>query len=82
MIRVVKLGLKVIGVNNCNLESFEVDFGIIGWLWSMVFEGIIICVLSGINFYDDVLSLKKDGVNVVLVGEFIMCVLDVIKFIS
>jgi anthranilate synthase/indole-3-glycerol phosphate synthase/phosphoribosylanthranilate isomerase len=82
MTRAVKLGSKVIGVNNRNLESFEVDLGTTGRLRSMVPEGTIICALSGINSHDDVLSSKKDGVNAVLVGESIMRAPDATKFIS
>ncbi|KAK0386225.1 hypothetical protein NLU13_6062 [Sarocladium strictum] len=82
MTRAVKLGSKVIGVNNRNLESFEVDLGTTGRLRSMVPEGTIICALSGINSHDDVLSSKKDGVDAVLVGESIMRAPDATKFIS
>lgn len=82
MTRAVKLGSKAIGVNNRNLESFEVDLGTTGRLRSMVPEGTIICALSGINTHEDVLSSKKDGVNAVLVGESIMRAPDAIKFIS
>jgi anthranilate synthase/indole-3-glycerol phosphate synthase/phosphoribosylanthranilate isomerase len=82
MTRAVKLGSKVIGVNNRNLESFEVDLGTTGRLRSMVPESTIICALSGINTHDDVLSSKKDGVNAILVGESIMRAPDATKFIS
>ncbi|KAH6969677.1 hypothetical protein HG530_013979 [Fusarium avenaceum] len=78
----VKLGAKVIGVNNRNLESFEVDLNTTGRLRSMVPETTIICALSGINTYDDVLMNKRDGVNAVLVGEAIMKAPDASVFIS
>lgn len=82
MTRAVALGSKAIGVNNRNLESFEVDLGTTGRLRSMVPDGTIICALSGINSHEDVLSSKKDGVNAVLVGESIMRAPDATKFIS
>ncbi|KAM0349438.1 hypothetical protein ACHAPU_003847 [Fusarium lateritium] len=78
----VKLGAKVIGVNNRNLESFEVDLNTTGRLRSMVPETTIICALSGINTHDDVLMNKRDGVNAVLVGEAIMKAPDASVFIS
>ncbi|KAL6851070.1 anthranilate synthase / indole-3-glycerol phosphate synthase [Amphichorda felina] len=78
----VKLGSKVIGVNNRNLESFEVDLKTTSRLRSMVPENVIICALSGINTYQDVLENKKDGVNAVLVGEAIMRSPDATQFIS
>ncbi|KAK6855845.1 Multifunctional tryptophan biosynthesis protein [Apiospora arundinis] len=68
----IELGSKVIGVNNRNLESFEVDLGTTGRLRSLVPKETIICALSGINTYDDVVANHKDGVNAVLVGEAIM----------
>lgn len=78
----VNLGSKVIGVNNRNLESFEVDLKTTSRLRSMVPESTVICALSGINTYQDVLENKKDGVNAVLVGEAIMRAPDATQFIS
>ncbi|KAG4221903.1 Multifunctional tryptophan biosynthesis protein, partial [Phytophthora cactorum] len=45
----VELGAKVIGVNNRNLESFEVDLSTTSRLRSLVPKETIICALSGIN---------------------------------
>lgn len=78
----VKLGAKVIGVNNRNLESFEVDLDTTSRLRRMVPEDAVICALSGINTHEDVLMCKKDGVNAVLVGEAIMRAPDATKFIT
>lgn len=78
----VKLGSQVIGVNNRNLENFEVDLETTGRLRSMVPDTTIIAALSGINSYQDVLLNKKDGVNAVLVGEAIMRAPDASVFIS
>lgn len=82
MTMAVKLGSKVIGVNNRNLESFEVDLNTTGRLRGMVPENTLICALSGINTYQDVLANKSDGVNAVLVGEAIMRAPDASVFIS
>ncbi|KEZ41609.1 Anthranilate synthase component 2 [Scedosporium apiospermum] len=78
----VKLGSKVIGVNNRNLESFEVDLDTTGRLRSMVPESTILCALSGINSHKDVVMCKNDGVNAVLVGEAIMRAPDASVFIQ
>lgn len=78
----VKLGSKAIGVNNRNLESFEVDLNTTSRLRSMVPENTIICALSGINTHKDVVMCKDDGINAVLVGEAIMRAPDASKFIS
>lgn len=82
MTAAVNLGSKAIGVNNRNLESFEVDLKTTSRLRSMVPENTIICALSGINTYQDVLENKNDGVNAVLVGEAIMRAPDATQFIS
>lgn len=81
MTTAVKLGSKVIGVNNRNLETFEVDLGTTRSLRSMVPKETIICALSGINTHADVQDCKNDGVNAVLVGEAIMRAPDASKFI-
>ncbi|KAH8668372.1 N-anthranilate isomerase [Xylariales sp. PMI_506] len=78
----VELGSKAIGVNNRNLESFEVDLSTTTRLRSLVPKETIICALSGINTYEDVLSNHKDGVNAVLVGEAIMRAPDASEFIQ
>lgn len=78
----VKLGAKVIGVNNRNLESFEVDLGTTGRLRSMVPKETFLCALSGINNHQDVLDSIKDGVNGILVGEAIMRAPDASVFIQ
>ncbi|KAM4068115.1 indole-3-glycerol phosphate synthase domain-containing protein [Hirsutella rhossiliensis] len=82
MTTAVKLGSRVIGVNNRNLENFEVDLDTTGRLRRMVPESTLICALSGINTHDDVLMNKNDGVNAVLVGEAIMRAPDASVFIS
>ncbi|PNY24574.1 Multifunctional tryptophan biosynthesis protein [Tolypocladium capitatum] len=82
MTTAVKLGSKAIGVNNRNLESFEVDLSTTGRLRSMVPGNTLICALSGINSHKDVLMNKSDGVNAVLVGEAIMRAPDASVFIS
>lgn len=78
----IELGSKVVGVNNRNLESFEVDLKTTSRLRSLVPKEVIICALSGINTHDDVLDNHKDGVNAVLVGEAIMRAPDASEFIQ
>ncbi|KAK4456021.1 indole-3-glycerol phosphate synthase-domain-containing protein [Podospora aff. communis PSN243] len=81
MATAISLGAKIIGVNNRNLESFEVDLGTTGRLRSMVPAGTFLCALSGINSHKDVLDCKEDGVDGVLVGEAIMRAPDASQFI-
>ncbi|KAJ4292169.1 anthranilate synthase / indole-3-glycerol phosphate synthase [Collariella sp. IMI 366227] len=77
----IKLGAKAIGVNNRNLENFEVDLGTTGRLRSMVPKDTFLCALSGINSHQDVLDCKRDNINGVLVGEAIMRAPDASQFI-
>lgn len=81
MLVAVELGAKVVGVNNRNLESFEVDLNTTSRLRSMVPKETIICALSGINSHQDVLACRNDGINAVLVGEAIMRAPDASQFI-
>lgn len=78
----VGLGAKVIGVNNRNLASFEVDLETTSRLMSHVPETTIVCALSGISGPQDVDSYKKNGVGAVLVGEALMRASDKPKFIA
>jgi anthranilate synthase/indole-3-glycerol phosphate synthase/phosphoribosylanthranilate isomerase len=66
------MGSKVIGVNNRDLTSFEVDLGTTSRLMEAVPESTIVCALSGIAGPQDVSAYAKDGVKAVLVGEALM----------
>lgn len=77
----VKLGSKVIGVNNRNLTTFEVDLETTSRLLDQVPKATIICALSGISGAKDVEAYQKNGVGAVLVGEALMRAQDTAKFI-
>lgn len=68
----VELGAEVVGVNNRDLTSFEVDLGTTSRLMDLVPESTIVCALSGISGPKDVEAYKKDGVKAILVGEALM----------
>lgn len=78
----VKLGSKVIGVNNRNLTSFEVDLDTTSRLMDMVPAETVVCALSGISGPKDVEPYTKNGVSAVLVGEALMRASDTAQFIS
>ncbi|MCJ1281428.1 bifunctional tryptophan synthase trp1 [Xylographa opegraphella] len=78
----VKLGAKVIGVNNRNLTSFEVDLGTTSRLMDKVSSSTIVCALSGISGPEDVRAYKSHGVRGVLVGEALMRSSNVNIFVS
>lgn len=77
----VQLGARVVGVNNRNLESFEVDLSTTGRLRGMVPSDVQLAALSGINTHADVLACVSDGVSAILVGEAIMRAPDAGAFI-
>lgn len=77
----VKLGAQVIGVNNRDLTSFEVDLGNTSRLLGQVPKETIVCALSGISGPKDVEAYQKNGVGAVLVGEALMRAKDTALFI-
>ncbi|KAL4806702.1 indole-3-glycerol phosphate synthase-domain-containing protein [Aspergillus unguis] len=78
----VDLGSQVIGVNNRDLTSFEVDLGTTSRLMDQVPESTIVCALSGISGPKDVEAYKKDGVKAILVGEALMRASDTTAFVA
>lgn len=78
----VKLGSKVIGVNNRNLVNFEVDLETTSRLMDMVPKDTIVCALSGIASPKDVEPYTMSGVGAVLVGEALMRASNTAQFIS
>lgn len=77
----VKLKAKVIGVNNRNLRSFEVDLDTTSRLLGQVPQGTVVCALSGISSATDVENYKNNGVGAVLVGEALMRAAEPVAFI-
>ncbi|KAI5801522.1 indole-3-glycerol phosphate synthase-domain-containing protein [Peziza echinospora] len=69
----LKIGSKVIGVNNRDLHCFKVDLGTTSGLVSMIDpKEVVLCALSGISTRADVERYEKDGVGAILVGESLM----------
>ena len=78
----VDLGSEVIGVNNRDLTSFEVDLGTTSRLMDQVPETTIVCALSGILGPKDVEAYKQEGVKAILVGEALMRAPDTSAFVA
>ena len=78
----IELGAKVIGVNNRNLTSFEVDLGTTSRLMDLVPQETVVCALSGISGPHDVQAYKKSGVGAVLVGEALMRATNTTAFVK
>lgn len=65
-------GAEIIGINNRDLDTFEVNLQTTLELAPLVPEGCITVSESGISSTDDIGLLKKCGVNAVLVGTSLM----------
>jgi indole-3-glycerol phosphate synthase len=67
--RAVRAGAEIIGVNNRNLRSFEVDLGTSERLIPLIPEGRVAVAESGIRGHDDIKRLAAAGAHAVLIGE-------------
>jgi indole-3-glycerol phosphate synthase len=79
MMRALAARAQVVGVNNRNLQTFEVDFDNTARLRDMVPAQIAMVGESGIKGETDVRRLKEIGVDAILVGETLVRSKDVIK---
>lgn len=68
----VKIGARIIGVNNRNLKNFSVDIDNSARLRSLVPKDRIFVSESGIKTAEDVENLRKIGANAALIGETLM----------
>ncbi len=65
-------GARIVGVNNRNLKTFEVDPETCIRLRPLVPNDIIFVAESGISSREDIVRLRDAGVNAVLIGETLM----------
>ncbi|KAI8147349.1 N-anthranilate isomerase [Fennellomyces sp. T-0311] len=82
MARANALGAQVIGVNNRNLHSFDVDMETTTRLAKMVPKDTILCALSGIASRADVEPMVAQGVRAILVGESLMRAWNLKEFVA
>ncbi len=69
-------GAKIIGVNNRNLKNFSVDFSNSARLRELVPPEKIFVAESGVKTPADISTLKKIGVDAVLISETLMRAAD------
>jgi indole-3-glycerol phosphate synthase len=67
--RASALGARIIGINNRDLRTFEIDLAVTERLAPDVPEGAVLVGESGIFSREDVDRLHRAGVHAVLVGE-------------
>lgn len=71
-LRAIKAGAKIIGVNNRDLRTFQVDMHNSIKLRSMAPEHILFVSESGIQTSEDIGILRENKVDAVLIGETLM----------
>ena len=70
--RAVDLGARLIGINNRNLTTFEVDIETTERLSEEVPDGIVLVSESGLKTRGDTQRVFDSGCNAILVGEALM----------
>ena len=74
--RAVAAGARVVGVNNRDLRSFDVDFGRSIDLRPTVPADVLFVSESGVRTRADIAALEAAGVDAVLIGETLMRAAD------
>jgi indole-3-glycerol phosphate synthase len=70
-------GVRLIGINNRNLSTFEVSLATTERLHPMIPAGITVVAESGIFSADDVSRLQKADIDAILVGEALVTAPDI-----
>ncbi|MDE2951449.1 MAG: indole-3-glycerol phosphate synthase TrpC [Chloroflexota bacterium] len=69
MERALRLGAKLIGINNRDLKTFNVDLETTARLAGMVDDDVVLVAESGIRDAADVRTMASFGADAILVGE-------------
>ncbi|MDR1252782.1 MAG: indole-3-glycerol phosphate synthase TrpC [Treponema sp.] len=80
--RALRAGARIIGINNRDLKTFNVDPGLTACLRKFIPDGILTVAESGIKSPEDVRPLKDLGIDAVLVGESLMRAADKKRFLT
>jgi indole-3-glycerol phosphate synthase len=70
--KALSIGVDIIGINNRNLHTFEVNLGCSKKLLPFIPENVVRVSESGIHTLKDILLLKGLGADAVLLGEVLM----------
>ena len=76
--RALAAGADLVGINNRDLRSFEVDLGVTERLAARVPPGVLVVAESGIFTPQEVARLEAAGAAAVLVGESLMREADLV----
>ncbi len=75
--KVLKFGVDIIGINNRNLHTFQINLERSKNLVPFIPEGVVRVSESGISSFKEVLLLKGLGIDAVLVGSTFMTAEDI-----
>lgn len=70
--RILPLNPKIVGINNRNLDSLEINFKISESILPQLSDEIVKIVESGIKDYRDIVYFKSLGADAFLIGETIL----------
>lgn len=70
--RAIDAGAEIVGINNRDLATFEIDLSVTERLSEEVPSDVLVVSESGIKSIADAARVKASGVNAILVGEALM----------
>lgn len=70
--RAMAADVDLVGINNRDLETFEIDPGVTERLYPLVSQEVTLVSESGISGVEDIRRLSRLGVDAVLIGEHFM----------
>ena len=70
--KVLETEAAIIGINNRNLDTLEIDLNTTFQLFALIPKGKIVVSESGIKTRTDVLRLEESGIDAILIGETLM----------
>jgi indole-3-glycerol phosphate synthase len=76
--RALAVDPRIVGVNNRNLQTFEVDFENTARLRQMIPADVVVVGESGLKTAEDVMAMRDRGVDAILVGEALVKSKDVL----
>jgi indole-3-glycerol phosphate synthase len=76
--RALACDVKIIGINNRNLDTMTVDINVTGRLCPLIPRERIVVSESGISKRGDIQKLREWGVDAVLVGEALVTASDIV----
>ena len=77
--RALRLGADLIGINNRDLKTFDVDLATTGKLAGMVNDDAVLVAESGIHTAADARAMGRLGASAILVGESLMKAADLVS---